>query len=211
MTDDTLYMVVSDLFQAGTDTSQTALRWALLILSNDPKLQEKIHKEIIDNIGDRSATQEDKDLLPFTYAFIMEVLRFRPSAPLGLEHVNPVDSSLAGFKIPKNSRVLFNLYAQNNDPKYWENPQEFNPNRFLDKNGDLITARLPSFVTFGLGRRACIGEKLAINNLFLMITRLIQNIRIELSTGSYSADLMPINILIGLFPKDYKIKCFSRK
>ncbi len=211
LVDNNLLMVVSDLFQAGTDTTQTFLRWALLILANDPKLQEKIHDEINENIGDRHPTQDDKKLLSFTYAFILEVLRFRPSAPIGFDHVNSNDAELGGYKIPKNTRIIFNLYAQNNDPKYWENPEKFDPNRFLDENGVLKKGKIPSFVTFGLGRRGCPGEKIALENAFLMITRLIQNIRIELETGGYSAHLIPINILTGLFPKDYKIRCFSRK
>jgi cytochrome P450 len=125
--------------------------------------------------------------------------------------VNSSDAELGGYKIPKNTRIIFNLYAQNNDPKYWKNPEKFDPNRFLDENGVLKKGKIASFVTFGLGRRGCPGEKIALENAFLMITRLMQNIRIELETGDYSADLIPINILLGFFPKNYKIRCFSRK
>ncbi len=209
--DNNLLMIVSDLFQAGTDTTQTFLRWTLLILANDPKLQEKIHDEINENIEDRPPTQDDKKLLSFTYAFVLEVLRFRPSAPVGIDHVNSNDAELGGYKIPKNTRVIFNLYAQNNDPKYWKNPEKFDPNRFLDENGVLKKRKIPSFVTFGLGRRGCLGEKIALENAFLMITRLMQNIRIRLETGDFSEDLIPVNILTGLLPKDYKIRYFSRK
>lgn len=204
-------MVVSDLFQAGTDTTQTTMRWAVLLLANDPKLQQKIHNEINENIGDRTPTQEDKDILPFTYAFLLEVLRIRPPAPLGFDHMTGVNTELAGHKIPKNTTVLFNLYAQNHDSKYWTNAEEFDPNRFIDSSGKLITGRLSSFVTFGLGRRNCPGEKLALNNAFMMIIHLIQKTKLELSTGAYTANLMSINILTGLFPKDYQIYCNLRK
>lgn len=211
LNDNNLFMVVSDLFVAGTDTTQTLLRWALLFLANDPKLQEEIHKEVIDNIGERMATQDDRLSCPLTNAFIMEVLRLRPGSPLGVDHMTGVDTELGGHKIPKNTVVLFNLYAQNTDPKYWSEPLKFDPKRFLDSDGQFITGRLPSFVSFGLGRRNCPGEKLALYNAFLMLVRIVQRLRVELETGAASADLIPYNVLIGSFPKDYRIHCVARQ
>ena len=203
-------MVVSDLFIAGTDTTQITMRWALLILANDPILQQKIFEEIHENIRDRMPTQNDKDILPLVYAFVLEVLRFRTPAPLGLDHMAGVNTQLAGHKLPKNTTVVFNLYEQNNDPKYWPNPEKFDPNRFLDSNGKLKSGRFPSFVAFGLGRRGCPGEKMALTNAYFMITRLMQRMKIQLSTGAGSADVMPLNILTGCIPRDYEIICSLR-
>ena len=94
--------------------------------------------------------------------------------------------------------------------KYWKNPQKFDPNRFLDTKGQIITGRFPSFVTFGLGRRNCPGEKLALNNAYLMIARLVQKMKIDLTTGAGTADLEPLNVLTGCFPRDYEIICSQR-
>ena len=73
--DDNLMMVVSDLFNAGTDTSQNTLMWMLLFLANYPEIQERIYQEINESIGDRIPIQDDKSSLPFTYSFIKETLR----------------------------------------------------------------------------------------------------------------------------------------
>ena len=210
LNDNNLFNVVNDMFQAGTDTTQTTLRWSFLILANDPQLQQQMYKEIRENIGDRKPTQEDKEILPFTFAFVMEVLRLRPPVPMGVDHKTGVDTELGGHKLPKGTMVLFNLYAQNTDPLYWSEPLKFMPNRFLDSDGKLLNGRLQSFVSFGLGRRACPGEKLALNNAFIVITHLLQRVKLEFATGAGTADLEPRNMIIGTFPKDYQIKCYLR-
>ena len=203
-------MVVNDLFIAGTDTTQTTMRWALLMLANDQTLQQKIFEEISGNIGERFPTQEDKNLLSLTNAFLLEVLRFRPPSPVGVDHMTGIDTELCGYKLPKNTTVVFNLYEQNNDPKYWTNPEKFEPKRFLDSNGKLKRGRFPSFTTFGLGRRNCPGEKLALINALLMITRLVQRMKIELLTGAGTANVVPVNMVTGCFPRDYEIICTLR-
>ena len=73
--DDNLMMVISDLFNAATDTSQSTLMWMLLMLANYPEIQERIYQEINESIGDRMPIQDDKSSLPFTCAFIKETLR----------------------------------------------------------------------------------------------------------------------------------------
>ena len=211
LTDYNLMMIVNDLFAAGTDTSQTTLRWAILALINYPAIQEKVHNEIAENIGERMPTHEDMKVLPYTNAFLKEVLRFWPAAPIGLEHFTTVDTELGGFKVPKKTSVYFNLYAINHDPKYWKNPDVFDPTHFLDSNGQLITGRIESFVTFGIGSRACIGEKLAYVNAFLIIVRMLQTLHFQFPEGKTSSDLSPLNIVLVLLPKDTPIVVKRRK
>ena len=111
LNDDNLYNVVSNLFQAGTDTSKTTLSWSILFLANDPELQEEIHKEITDKIGDRKPTQCDKDCLPLTNAFIMEVLRLRPPVSLGLDHQTGHQQKIEFQKL--NNRFAWCFFAWN--------------------------------------------------------------------------------------------------
>ena len=207
--DDNIMMVISDLFLAATDTSQINLRWSVLLMANYPDLQQRMFQEITDAIGDRMPVQEDKSNLPFTCAFIKETLRFRTSAPIGLDHESGVDSSIDGHKIPKGTRILFNLHHQNDDEKYWKNPEKFDPERFME-NGKLKAEREKSFVSFGLGKRSCIGERMANINLMLILVGLIQKLKFELSNGPGSADLDPINVLISQIPRDYQINCSKR-
>jgi len=168
-------------------------------------IQAKIAREIADEIGDRIPTQEVKKLLSYTVAFVMEVLRHWPSVPVELDHLLAVDGEIGGHKIPKKTTVYFNLYAINHDPKHWENPDTFDPTRFLTSDGELITTRFKSFVTFGIGSRGCIGEKLAYANAFLTIVRLVQKLQFQLPDGQKSSDLRPMNIVLGLLPRDTPI------
>ena len=207
--DDNLMMAVSDLFLAATDTSQTTLRWMVLLMANYPDLQQRMFQEITDAIGDRMPVQEDKSNLPFTCAFIKETLRFRTAAPIGLDHESGVDSSIGGYTIPKRTRILFYHHHQNHDEKYWKNPSQFDPERFIE-NGKLKVEREKSFVSFGLGKRSCIGERMAYTNLMLILVGLIQKLKFELPDGPGSANLEPINVLISSLPRDYQIICSKR-
>ncbi len=87
-----------------------------------------------------------------------------------------------------------------NDPKYWNNPREFRPERFLE-NGKYLALRPTAFIPFGTGRRKCLGEKLAINDLFLVLVRFLQSTNeyeIALEGGPGSADLEPVNIILDM-------------
>ena len=206
-----LKMVISDLFAAANDTLQLSLRWMFLLLGNYPEIQDKILSEIHNSIGDRMPVQSDKSLCPYTWAFVLETLRYRAPGPFGLDRCTSADTELMGYKLKKNERVFFNLHQQNHDPKYWKEPEQFRPERFLNpQTGQLITGQIKSFVTFSLGKRICVGERLAITILFLLIINLVKKIKFELPDGSGSAQLQAVNILIGSLPKNYQIKLTKR-
>jgi cytochrome P450 len=96
--DDNLIIVLKELYFATTDAVQTGLKWLILLLANNPEIQEKIYNEVNDNIGTRMVAQEDKLSLPYTYAFIMETLRIRPPGPISLDlHVNTCDTELGNY------------------------------------------------------------------------------------------------------------------
>lgn len=94
------------------------------------------------------------------------------------------------------------------DEKYFKDPDEFKPERFLDENGGFITQKNAAFIPFGIGKRICLGEKLALNNLFMVLIRLIQATKghqITLPDGPGSADLSFDRTAIVLVPKPFKI------
>jgi cytochrome P450 len=95
-----------------------------------------------------------------------------------------------------------------NDPKYWINADAFDPNRFLTSDG-IFTSSVPEvFIPFGIGKRYCIGDKLAEMDTFLVISRLLQQIKgltFELANGVGSADLQPKNKFTTLLPKPFEI------
>ncbi|XP_054154604.1 steroid 17-alpha-hydroxylase/17,20 lyase-like [Oppia nitens] len=179
LTDDKLGMIVLDIFLARTDTSYNTFQWLLLFLANDLVVQKKLRKEISDKIGDRLPTLDDRHRCHYVMAFISETLRFRNVTPIAVSHKAIVDSKIGNYMIPKNmSVVVYQGFIMRNDSnKYWTNPNDFIPERFIDSDNHYMINRLQqtAYMPFGVGRRICLGDKLAIAELFLILTRFLQS------------------------------------
>ncbi|XP_054157898.1 steroid 17-alpha-hydroxylase/17,20 lyase-like [Oppia nitens] len=207
-TDTNLSLVITNLFIAGTDTTQYTMRWVILFMANNSKMQNKMRDEINDLIGDRMVTHEDKNNCHYVNAFIAETLRLRGVTPLAVPHVAMCDTKMGEHNIKEGTFVMSNLWAIARDPEIWDKPEEFNPNRFLSSDGT-FNSSIPGYVPFGIGRRVCLGEKLALADLFFITVRLLQSTSqymLKLPGGDGSADLEP-NPIILLFnsPKPYEI------
>ncbi|CAG2176555.1 unnamed protein product, partial [Oppiella nova] len=161
LNDQNLSLVIMDLFIAGADTTEITMRWIVLLMANNIEMQLRMRHEINDIIGDRVADNHHKNDCHYVNAFIAETLRYRSPAPLGLAHVALCDYQLEKYHISKGSQVFSNLYAISRDPNLWSKPDVFSPNRFLDKDNKYMSA-LPGFTPFGIGRRICLGERLAL-------------------------------------------------
>ncbi|XP_054154603.1 cytochrome P450 2E1-like [Oppia nitens] len=181
LTDDKLGMTVFDMFFAGIDTSYNTFQWMLLFLANDLNVQKKLRNEISDKIGDRLPTLDDRQRCHYSMAFISETLRFRNVVPVGVEHKAIVDSKIGNYMIPKNMSVYVyqGFILRNDSNKYLTtNPNDFIPERFIDSDNHYMTptsGSQPDFIPFGVGRRVCIGEKMAIADLFLVLIRFLQS------------------------------------
>ncbi|XP_052032758.1 cytochrome P450 2J3-like [Apodemus sylvaticus] len=166
-----------DLFFAGSETTTNTLRWALLYITANPEVQEKVHSEIDRVIVcGRQPSTADRDSMPYTNAVIHEVLRMGNIIPLNVPREVTADSTLAGFHLPKGTMVLTNLTALHRDPKEWATPDTFNPEHFLE-NGQF--KKRESFLPFSLGKRACPGEQLARSELFIFFTALMQKFTLK--------------------------------
>ncbi|XP_029452614.1 cytochrome P450 2U1-like [Rhinatrema bivittatum] len=178
--DEYLLYIISDLFVAGTDTTTNTILWSLLYMSLYPDVQEKVQAEIDAVIGrDRPPSLTDKALMPFTEATIMEVQRMTTVVPLSVPHMASETTVFQGYTIPKGSVIIPNLWSVHRDPKIWENPDDFYPDRFLDGTGHIL--KKEAFIPFGIGRRVCMGEQLAKMELFLMFANLLQSFTFALS------------------------------
>ncbi len=89
---------------------------------------------------------------------------------------------LGGYEIPKGTTVMPNLYAVHHDPRHWEEPEKFNPERFLDASGKLLP-KPESWMPFSQGRRACLAESLAKPELQLLLAGLFRNLQIRMPDG----------------------------
>ena len=232
LTDDNLSMAVVDLFFAGTNTSQTIFRWALLHMFYDKVIEKKLREEIENEIGDRIPTHEDRNRCHYVMAFLSEVLRFSNIVPTGVQHRALVTTKIGmlvnfiykilkklfymiigDYTIPEHTEVIVFQGHILHKEEYWTDPQQFKPERFLDSNGKYLTTRPKAFIPFGVGRRVCLGEKLAIADLFLVLVRFLQktnDYEIVLHMTNDENPLLPDPNLMEYHPKSYKISLHKR-
>lgn len=158
---------LQDLFTAGTDTSSIIIEWALAEMLRAPAILARAQSELDRVVGrDRLLEESDIPNLPYLQAVCKEALRLHPSTPLGLPHFTFEDCEVAGFRIPKNTRLLVNIWAIGRDPGVWpDDPLEFRPGRFLHGGGGGGGAakidplgNCFELIPFGAGRRICAGK-----------------------------------------------------
>ncbi|KAK3102385.1 hypothetical protein FSP39_010985 [Pinctada imbricata] len=209
LTDEQIVKTIGDFLGAGFDTTATALKWAFLFLANNPNVQEKVQKEIDDIIGyNRRPTMNDRSKLCYTEAMIIETLRMGCIAPLALPHGTCEDTELLGYEIPQNTVVFFNIFSSNYDEELWRNPYEFRPERYLNKDGMLDREKTENVLTFGIGRRRCVGEQLARMELFLCLCIVLQRCYIRKPEGEeYN---LQGDVTLTYAPKPFKIQVVSR-
>ncbi|XP_066264264.1 vitamin D(3) 25-hydroxylase-like [Branchiostoma lanceolatum] len=176
-----LYMAL-DLLAAGTDTTANTLLWSLLYMTLNPDIQDKVQEELGAVVGESLPTLSHRAQLPYVNACLLEVMRIRPVLPFQ-PHATTQEVKVQGHDIPKGTQVLMNLYSLHTDPAYWPDPDRFDPERFLDAEGNVIN-KPESFMPFGGGRRRCLGEQLARMELFLSFSTLLQSFTFKTPEGA---------------------------
>ncbi|KAJ0298403.1 hypothetical protein Brms1b_013410 [Colletotrichum noveboracense] len=157
------------IFSGAADTSYhyqsvASVNAFFLAMAKFPEAQKKAQEEIDRVVGsDRLPTVSDRDNLPYLEALIKEVLRWHTIAPMGLLHMSSEEASYSGYRIPKGSLVLCNIWWFMHSPELYKNPFEFRPERFLGAEPETDPRRY----VFGFGRRICPGKILADNSLYL--------------------------------------------
>lgn len=170
--------LVSETISAGTDTSATALEWALLHLVSDQNIQEKLYKEIVDCVGkDGVITEDNVEKMPYLGAIVKETFRRHPPSHFVLSHAATKDTQLGGYTIPSDAYVEFYTAWLTEDPSLWKDPGEFRPERFLTGDGvdvDITGMRGVKMLPFGAGRRICPAWTLGTLHVNMMLAKMVQ-------------------------------------
>lgn len=165
-----------DMFVAGTETSSTTLKWILLYLVLYQDVQEKCREEIHRVIGKETRFQLSMlSGLPYTTAAITEIQRVARVAPTSLLHATTAATNVGSFKFPERSLFVANLSFITHDHKVIPDPHVFDPNRWIGSDGRFI--KNDRLIPFGIGKRTCMGELLARNEIFLFAVNLIQKLK----------------------------------
>jgi cytochrome P450 len=160
------------LIIAGHDTSTALLSWTLYLLSNHPEVQARVQAELDSVLGSAPPSLAQLGQLSYLEQVINETLRLYPPIHLG-SRIAAEDLEFQGHHIPTGQRVLYSIYLTQRDPRYWDKPAEFCPERFAPA---LSRQHLPyTFQPFGGGSRNCIGMAFAQVEVKVVLARILQH------------------------------------
>uniref|UniRef100_A0A8C0S2T7 Cytochrome P450 n=1 Tax=Canis lupus familiaris TaxID=9615 RepID=A0A8C0S2T7_CANLF len=196
LTDKNLLMTVIYLLFAGTVTVSTTVRYTLLLLLKYPQVQERVREELSRELGaGRAPGLGDRARLPYTDAVLHEAQRLLALVPMGVPRALARTTCFRGYTLPQGTEVFPLLGSVLHDPEIFDEPEEFNPDRFLDADGRF--QKQEAFLPFSLGKRICLGEGLAHAELFLLLTTILQAFSLESPSPPGALSLQPA--VSGLF------------
>lgn len=169
-----------NFYSASTNTVRSAILWNLYIAASDPDYQQaRIHREIDAAVGKLRAPQWDDRLhMPFTMASILETLRWRTLSPIGISREAARNTVICGYDVAAGTVVVANFWGLHNDPVNWPCPSKYDPARFLNTDGTEVKEKPAAFLPFSTGKRGCPGETLALMEIFLYVTTVLQKFRV---------------------------------
>lgn len=192
---------ITILFVAGHETTANALTFTTFLLAKHPEVQQKVFEEVQAVESGSVDILEIISKLEYTRAVIDESMRLYPPAWI-TDRENLEDDTIGEFHVPKDTLIGVSFYELHRNPAYWEQPQLFNPERFLGKNKKK-TAGI--YYPFGAGPRMCIGMGFAIYEMVLAISYLVKNYKLSTSQAT-----IQLNPLITLKPVGVEV-AFSQR
>ena len=201
MSNEQLIDEIKILFIAGHETTANALTFTIYLLGCHPEIQQKVYEELNAIQSETDDIVEQLQKMTYTNAVINESMRLYPPAWI-TDRENIEDDTISGFTIKKGTLIGISFYELHRNPKYWKNPDEFNPERFL---GEQKKESLHYFYPFGAGPRMCIGVGFAIYEMSLTLSYIVKKYKITTDNKT-----IQVNPLVTLKPVGVTAK-FSKR
>ena len=161
---------------AGHETTASALSWTFALLAAHPEAAARVRAEVDDVLGQRTPMLDDLPRLTFTTQAIQETMRLYPSI-WAIERRAVSHDVIGGFAIPAGSSVIISPYVLHRHPRFWPDPERFDPSRFDRPKPS------PAYLPFGAGPRYCVGSEFAMLEARLVVAMVTQAFRLTLVPG----------------------------
>jgi cytochrome P450 len=172
---------VASIFLAGHETTAITLSWAFYLLDRHPAVEARVHEEVDRVFGGRAPAYEDLAQLVYCRAVIDETLRLFPPVHV-FSRQALADDEVCGHKVPKGSFVVVASWVLHRHKLFWQDPQEFRPERFLPENADKIDRF--AYIPFGTGPRVCLGKHLGLLEATLLFAMTARGFKLRLKPGA---------------------------
>lgn len=199
------------LFFGGTNSTVASILWLLVLMAAYPEVQAKVHDELDKEIGkDEDVEWDDRKRLPYTMATILEMQRWATVVPFYPPRWVSETFEFRAYKIPKGTVIFTNGWEIHHNPKYWDNPHSFIPERFVSNAGikEADSLRFDGHAPFSFGKRNCPGVTAAVMMLFLYFSGLMQKFTVKSPPGC-QADVST-HFRSVIYPKGQEL-CFIRR
>ncbi|KAL8521897.1 hypothetical protein ACS0TY_012158 [Phlomoides rotata] len=188
ISNDNIKAVIFDMFTGGTETSTTTVDWAMAELMRNPHVMAKVQSEIREALkGKTSVEESDVQGLKYIKLVIKETLRLHPAFPL-VPRACREEFKVEGYTIPVKTKVMISVWAMGRDPKYWKDPESFQPERFDNISTDFMGNDY-EYIPFGAGRRICPGLNFGLANVELPLAQLLYHFNWKLPKGMNPEDV----------------------
>ena len=168
---------VMTLVLAGHETTANALTWAFYLLSKHPDVERRMHREVVDVLGDRAPTFEDLPKLRYTQMVVQETMRLYPPVWI-FEREAIAEDRIGPYAIPKGAVVAVSPWALHRNEAYWSNPEGFDPERF--SQAEIERRPRHAYLPFSVGPRVCVGNSFAMMEAQIILAAVVQRHRLEL-------------------------------
>lgn len=165
---------------AGHETTASTLSWTWYLVDQHPEVAERMREEALQVLGDRLPVLDDLNRLPYTTMVIQETMRLYPPV-WALTRRALADDEVCGHHVPAGADIMISPYTLHRHPRYWPDPQRFDPLRFQQANAD-VTHRY-AYIPFGAGPRVCVGSHLGMMEATFVASMVARRFRLGLVPG----------------------------